>query len=660
TQADIDTGEVMNTAEVFGNPPDGDPNDPGDDVTDTDDHVEPITPAPSIEIEKSTNGVDADAPEDAPEIAPGDTVTWTYKVTNTGNVSFAENEIQVTDDQEGTITNIINKGDGDDTLAPDEMWTYQKTGTAQNLTGSGGQTQTFNLTGNSGLDGQDGNIRTFTAGDVSVKASAFSRTNSGNWSEAFLGAFSSGLGVTDTSEGNGGNDRHKVDNVGRDNYILFEFSEDVVIDRTFLDSVGADSDITYWVGSKTDAFNNHNTLDDGFLNSLEFTQDNNGESSSRWANINNQQVAGNVLVIAASTSDNTPDDRFKVKKLEFQQVESGIYQNIGTVVADGVNDSDPSHYVNGEPDPQNPGIEIEKSTNGVDADAPEDAPEIAPGDTVTWTYKVTNTGNVSFAENEIQVTDDQEGTITNIINKGDGDDTLAPDEMWTYQKTGTAQNLTGSGGQTQTFNLTGNSGLDGQDGNIRTFTAGDVSVKASAFSRTNSGNWSEAFLGAFSSGLGVTDTSEGNGGNDRHKVDNVGRDNYILFEFSEDVVIDRTFLDSVGADSDITYWVGSKTDAFNNHNTLDDGFLNSLEFTQDNNGESSSRWANINNQQVAGNVLVIAASTSDNTPDDRFKVKKLEFQQVESGIYQNIGTVVADGVNDSDPSHYVNGEPDPQ
>ncbi|NEP95574.1 MAG: hypothetical protein F6K25_22835, partial [Okeania sp. SIO2G4] len=89
TQADIDTGEVMNTAEVFGNPPDGDPNDPGDDVTDTDDHVEPITPAPSIEIEKSTNGVDADAPEDAPEIAPGDTVTWTYKVTNTGNVSFA-------------------------------------------------------------------------------------------------------------------------------------------------------------------------------------------------------------------------------------------------------------------------------------------------------------------------------------------------------------------------------------------------------------------------------------------------------------------------------------------------------------------------------------------------------------------------------------------
>ncbi|NEP42374.1 MAG: hypothetical protein F6K35_25415, partial [Okeania sp. SIO2H7] len=350
----------------------------------------------------------------------------------------------------------------------------------------------------------------------------------------------------------------------------------------------------------------------------------------------------------------------KVKKLEFQQVESGIYQNIGTVVADGVNDSDPSHYVNGEPDPQNPGIEIEKSTNGVDADAPEDAPEIAPGDTVTWTYKVTNTGNVSFAENEIQVTDDQEGTITNIINKGDGDDTLAPDEMWTYQKTGTAQNLTGSGGQTQTFNLTGNSGLDGQDGNIRTFTAGDVSVKASAFSRTNSGNWSEAFLGAFSSGLGVTDTSEGNGGNDRHKVDNVGRDNYILFEFSEDVVIDRTFLDSVGADSDITYWVGSKTDAFNNHNTLDDGFLNSLEFTQDNNGESSSRWANINNQQVAGNVLVIAASTSDNTPDDRFKVKKLEFQQVESGIYQNIGTVVADGVNDSDPSHYVNGEPDPQ
>ncbi|NEQ73046.1 MAG: hypothetical protein F6K23_08125, partial [Okeania sp. SIO2C9] len=83
---------------------------PGEDDTDND-FVDELTDA-SIDIEKSTNGVDADAPEDAPEIPAGDTVTWTYKVTNTGNVSFTENEIQVTDDQEGTITNIIDQGNG--------------------------------------------------------------------------------------------------------------------------------------------------------------------------------------------------------------------------------------------------------------------------------------------------------------------------------------------------------------------------------------------------------------------------------------------------------------------------------------------------------------------------------------------------------------------
>ena len=47
---------------------------------------------------------------------------------------------------------------------------------------------------------------------VSVKASAFSRTNSsGAWATAYLGLFGPGLGVTDGSE-NGSNPTHKVDN----------------------------------------------------------------------------------------------------------------------------------------------------------------------------------------------------------------------------------------------------------------------------------------------------------------------------------------------------------------------------------------------------------------------------------------------------------------
>jgi uncharacterized repeat protein (TIGR01451 family) len=80
-----------------------------------------------------------------------------------------------------------------------------------------------------------------------------------------------------------------------------------------------------------------------------------------------------------------------------------------------VEDEDASHYCN-----FNPAIDIEKATNGVDADDPDagDAPIIEPGDPVTWTYVVTNIGNVDLFN--VVVTDDQGATVicpggTNVI-----------------------------------------------------------------------------------------------------------------------------------------------------------------------------------------------------------------------------------------------------
>jgi hypothetical protein len=51
----------------------------------------------------------------------------------------------------------------------------------------------------------------------------------------------------------------------------------------------------------------------------------------------------------------------------------------------------------------NPGVDIEKATNGEDADDPT-GPEITIGDVVTWTYVVTNTGDVPL---DVSVSDDQ-------------------------------------------------------------------------------------------------------------------------------------------------------------------------------------------------------------------------------------------------------------
>src|SRR6185295_15158593 len=53
-------------------------------------------PAPSIRIVKLTNGTDNDTPT-GPVVLVGSTVTWTYNVTNTGNVTLTN--VAVTDDK---------------------------------------------------------------------------------------------------------------------------------------------------------------------------------------------------------------------------------------------------------------------------------------------------------------------------------------------------------------------------------------------------------------------------------------------------------------------------------------------------------------------------------------------------------------------------------
>jgi len=110
--------------------------------------------------------------------------------------------------------------------------------------------------------------------------------------------------------------------------------------------------------------------------------------------------------------------------------------------ADPVDDDDPSHYTSGEA-----GIDIEKSTNGDDAD---EAPgiSVAPGDTVTWTYAVTNTGDVALVT--VVVTDDQGETV----DCGDGTNTievLLPGDTQTCTATGIA----GDGDYANTGSVTG-------------------------------------------------------------------------------------------------------------------------------------------------------------------------------------------------------------
>jgi len=81
------------------------------------------------------------------------------------------------------------------------------------------------------------------------------------------------------------------------------------------------------------------------------------------------------------------------------------------------------------------GLTLAKRTNGEDADAPP-GPILAVGAPVTWTYTLTNTGAVTLTN--VIVTDSVPG-VTPVYASGDnGDDRLAPNEVWTFQATGAA------------------------------------------------------------------------------------------------------------------------------------------------------------------------------------------------------------------------------
>ena len=83
--------------------------------------------------------------------------------------------------------------------------------------------------GSSATDGTDGIIRSFSNGGIAVQASGWSFINN-ILTQAYLGSYSSGLGVTNSSEGTGGSSNsHTIDNVGQSDFVLLVFSQSVNI-----------------------------------------------------------------------------------------------------------------------------------------------------------------------------------------------------------------------------------------------------------------------------------------------------------------------------------------------------------------------------------------------------------------------------------------------
>jgi uncharacterized repeat protein (TIGR01451 family) len=88
TQADVNSGSRANTATATGQDP------AGNDVSDTDTKTTPLTPSPSIELTK-TAVLDDTVVVPSGVVNAGDTITYSFTVENTGNVTILD--IEVTD-----------------------------------------------------------------------------------------------------------------------------------------------------------------------------------------------------------------------------------------------------------------------------------------------------------------------------------------------------------------------------------------------------------------------------------------------------------------------------------------------------------------------------------------------------------------------------------
>ncbi|MDH3588000.1 MAG: hypothetical protein OEQ74_01220, partial [Gammaproteobacteria bacterium] len=319
---------------------------------------------PGIDIEKLTDGIDADDPNagDAPQFEPGDTVTWTYIVSNTGNVTLTN--VEVTDDQGVQVTCPLT------TLAP-----AGEPNSTMECTASG-VAEDLQNTGSTTVDGLCGSYP--------------NRPLYENMGTA-TGEYADGEFVQDIDPSHYCNPPMPMIDVEK-------LTNGVQADDPNAGDApqiepGDPVEWTYLVENTGNVtLENVDVTDDqGVAVSCPQTTLDPGETMECTAS----GVAEDLLDTGFTTVPG--------KCGSFP--ETPLYENMGlatgeTEPGDFVQDVDASHYCN----PQTPDIDIEKATNGEDADLPT-GPVVAVGSTVTWTYVITNTGNVPLTN--VTVTDNQ-------------------------------------------------------------------------------------------------------------------------------------------------------------------------------------------------------------------------------------------------------------
>jgi hypothetical protein len=436
-------GQYANVGTATANPPSG----PA--VTDTDpSHYFGVESG--LTVEKSTNGEDADLPP-GPFVPVGDPVLWEYLVTNTGNGPLTD--VRLLDAPEGLVS--CPK----DNLAAGESMTCSGSGTAQ----SG---QYANVVLARGVDELD---QVLFADDPSHYYGAepgilVEKSTNGDDADLAPGPLVPVGGQVDWS--------YEVTNTGNLPLTGVTVTDDqgvaVTCPQTTLDPLesmictGSGTAVLgqYENVATATGQNGTGTVTDtdpshyfGYVSGValtKLTEDQDADDPTgpyikpgdpvRWNYVITN--TGNINLVSWRLTDSDPAVSIACPAISAippggsitcvagGTAITGQYENTATVVAlDAVEDeltaTDPSHYFGAAP-----AISLEKATNGIDADRPT-GPRVDIGSTVTWTYEVTNTGNVALEG--LVVTDDQIGTIACPST------TLAVGEVVVCRATGVAE-----------------------------------------------------------------------------------------------------------------------------------------------------------------------------------------------------------------------------
>jgi uncharacterized repeat protein (TIGR01451 family) len=420
-------GQYQNTATVGGDPPP-----PLDRIFDGDSsHYYGVEVG--IQIEKLTNDEDADSAP-GPHVLVGEPITWTYIVTNTGDVPL--NEVVVLDDHGVEVT-----CDPDPTLAPLDPGQalicvgqgvavegpYVNVATASALPAVGPEVEASDpshyfgaepaihlekLTNGEDADQQPGPYVLLG----STITWTYAITNTGNVTLTEINLVDDPAAAIDCPGQSLGPDETMTctaTGTASDG----QFVNIATVNATppgGLDA-GSDTDPSHYFGAEP-------AIDLEKLTNGEDADAEPGPSVLVGEPITWTYVitnSGNVTLTAITLVDDpaaaidcprqslAPEETMTCTATEAASV--GQFVNIATVNAtppgglDAVSDTDPSHYFGIDP-----AIDLEKLTNGEDADA-EPGPSVLVGEPITWTYVITNTGNVTISA--VTLVDDRLGAV---------------------------------------------------------------------------------------------------------------------------------------------------------------------------------------------------------------------------------------------------------